>query len=66
LHVFGRTVEVKWEDETANQYPKEGDWCEVMSRLETYDEADLKYLRINLISLTVLEKRGAEYVRQRW
>ncbi|MDR0917772.1 MAG: hypothetical protein LBM93_00755 [Oscillospiraceae bacterium] len=59
-----RTVEVKREDETANQYPKEGDWCEVMGRLETYEENGVDYLRINLTSLTVLEKRGAEYVRQ--
>jgi predicted small secreted protein len=56
--------EVKWEDETANQYPKAGDWCEVMGRLQTYSESGVDYLRINLTSLTVLEKRGEEYVRQ--
>ncbi|MEL7609794.1 MAG: hypothetical protein AAGU74_09840 [Bacillota bacterium] len=52
--------EVKWDKE----YPKQGDWVEAVGALEEYEEDGYKYLRLALVSLTVLDTRGAEYVSQ--
>jgi uncharacterized membrane protein YcgQ (UPF0703/DUF1980 family) len=56
--------EIAWADGEKHEYPKQNEWCEVVGKLEIYEESGLKYLRINLISLTVLEKRGKETVTQ--
>jgi hypothetical protein len=56
--------EVVWPDDADKTYPKENDWCEVVGTLEQYDEDGQQYLRIALSSLTVKEKRGAEFVNQ--
>lgn len=53
--------EVYWEDETA-QWPNEDDWCEVTGVLEEYERNGLRFLRLRLTSLKVLDTRGAEYV----
>ena len=50
--------EVTWEGE----WPEEDDWCEAVGILEIYEINGLKYLRLVLSSLTVLEERGAEFV----
>jgi len=52
--------EVNWDKE----YPKQDDWVEVVGVLEEYGEDGEYYLRLALTSLTVLDKRGAEYVSQ--
>ena len=44
------------------EYPKKNDWVEAVGVLEEYEEGGVRYLRLNLLSLTVLEKRGKEYV----
>lgn len=44
------------------QWPGEDDWCEAVGVLEAYEENGMQYLRLSLISLTVKEERGAEYV----
>lgn len=53
--------EVYWEDEST-QYPNENDWCEVTGILEEYERNGLRFLRLRLTSLKVLETRGAEFV----
>jgi uncharacterized membrane protein YcgQ (UPF0703/DUF1980 family) len=45
-------------------YPAEDDWVEASGILKTYMEDDYPYLYIALSSLTVLDKRGAEFVSQ--
>jgi len=56
--------EVYWSDGSAREYPKESDWCEVVGILETYELLGTNVLRIRLQSLTVLDKRGKEFVSQ--
>jgi uncharacterized membrane protein YcgQ (UPF0703/DUF1980 family) len=59
--------EVAWVDgneQNAHEYPKQNEWCEVVGKLDIYEEGHIRYLRINLISLTVLEERGKETVTQ--
>jgi zinc transport system permease protein len=45
-------------------YPNTDEWVEAVGELKTYEENGLPYLYIALSSLTVLEKRGAEFVTQ--
>jgi uncharacterized membrane protein YcgQ (UPF0703/DUF1980 family) len=45
-------------------YPKEDDWVEAIGTLTTYEEEGYQSLYLVLSRLTVLEKRGAEFVRQ--
>ena len=52
--------EIVWNGE----HPNEDDWVEAIGVLEEYEEDGYKYLRLVLTSLTVLPKRGAEYVSQ--
>lgn len=54
--------EVAWEG--AGGYPDIDDWVEATGVLKTYDEDGYPYLYIALSSLTVLDKRGAEFVSQ--
>lgn len=54
--------EVKWDGDM--EYPKQDDWVEAVGVLEEYEENGDSYLRLDLISLKVLETRGAEYVSQ--
>lgn len=56
--------EVVWPEGSDKAYPKENEWCEVVGTLAAYDEDGQSYLHIILSSLTVLEKRGAEFVSQ--
>lgn len=46
------------------KYPAENEWVEAVGILELYEEDGISYLRLNLTSLTVLAKRGEEYVYQ--
>ena len=50
--------EVYWDGD----WPEEDAWCEVVGVLELYEINGLKYPRLVLSSLTVLEERGAEFV----
>lgn len=52
--------EVAW----TGEWPEEDDWCEVVGVLEVYEQNGMRYLRLDLDSLTVLEERGAEFVTQ--
>jgi len=52
--------EVAW----AGGWPQVDDWCEVVGVLEIYEHNGMRYLRVALDSLIVLEERGAEYVTQ--
>lgn len=50
--------EVTWN----NAYPQPNDWVEAVGVLEMYEENGWQYLRLQLLSLKVLEVRGAESV----
>jgi len=54
--------EIAWS--TEKPYPEADSWVEVVGVLKSYEEDQLKYLYLDLISLNVLEKRGAETVYQ--
>ena len=56
-------LEVMWEDRDKT-YPKEKDWVEAAGEFGEYETEGYSYFCIKLSSLTVLEKRGAEYVAQ--
>jgi uncharacterized membrane protein YcgQ (UPF0703/DUF1980 family) len=53
----------KWALED-NLYPNTDDWVEAIGVLKTYEEDGYPYLYIALSELTVLDKKGAEYVTQ--
>ena len=44
------------------EMPKEKDWIEVIGTLRTYEEDGNTYLTLDVTSLKVLDKRGAETV----
>lgn len=53
--------QVIWEGE----HPAEDDWVEAVGVLEEHEDEDgWRFLWLKLTSLTVLEKRGAEFVEQ--
>ncbi len=55
--------EVRWDDSVESpEYPEQNDWVKVVGVLEEYEDMGRKFLRLRLISLTVLEERGAEFV----
>jgi len=54
--------EVAWANEKS--YPVVDSWVEATGVLKYYEENTMKYLYLDLISLNVLEKRGAEMVYQ--
>jgi len=56
--------EVKWTPEQAEPFPTGYSWVEATGVLKEYEEGIYKYLYLDLSELTVLSKRGAEYVRQ--
>jgi uncharacterized membrane protein YcgQ (UPF0703/DUF1980 family) len=58
--------EVSWVNEKVNPYPVVDSWVEATGVLKSYEEDDgfMKYLYLDLISLNVLSKRGAEMVYQ--
>jgi len=57
--------EIKWDEGKEQPYPKVDSWIETTGVLKKY-EADgyADYLYLDLISLNVLKKRGAEIVTQ--
>ena len=55
--------EVKWSEENARPYPSAESWVEAAGELKVDDEVGI-YLYLELVSLTVLSKRGAENVVQ--
>jgi hypothetical protein len=58
--------EVMWDNTYTLKpdYPKEDDWVEAIGTLKTYEEDRNQGLYIALSQITILEKRGAELVRQ--
>jgi uncharacterized membrane protein YcgQ (UPF0703/DUF1980 family) len=55
--------EVIW-DQAEKIYPKNDDWVKASGTLATFDDEGYAMLYISLSALTVLEKRGAEFVSQ--
>jgi len=51
-------------DESVMDMPADDDWVEAIGTLEWYEEFGQRYLHLNLVSLTVLDTRGAEMVTQ--
>ena len=57
--------EVAWTGDIKRPYPAPDSWVEAMGVLDVYEEdGQIGYLYLNLSSLTVLSKRGAEFVSQ--
>jgi len=57
--------EVAWDKEKEKPYPGEDSWVEATGQLKTYEEDGYnEFLYLDLISLNVLNKRGAETVLQ--
>ncbi|WP_461246731.1 TIGR03943 family putative permease subunit [Treponema sp. R6D11] len=57
--------EIKWDESHAQPYPKIDSWIETTGILKQYEEDGYdQYLYLDLISLNVLNKRGAEMVYQ--
>ena len=57
--------EVAWAKEKAKPYPEIDSWVEATGVLKMYEENGYsEYLYLDLSSLNVLSKRGAEYVLQ--
>jgi uncharacterized membrane protein YcgQ (UPF0703/DUF1980 family) len=57
--------EVAWDKDKEKQYPGEDSWVEATGELKTYHEDDsMEFLYLDLVSLNVLDKRGAETVLQ--
>jgi uncharacterized membrane protein YcgQ (UPF0703/DUF1980 family) len=57
--------EVAWDKEKAKPYPEVDSWVEATGVLKSYkEEDDMEYLYLDLASLNVLSKRGAEMVYQ--
>jgi len=56
--------EVAWADEKTQGFPDAESWVEATGVLKTYEEDFYKYLYLDLSSLNVLNRRGAETVRQ--
>ncbi|MCL2066442.1 MAG: hypothetical protein FWG99_03140 [Treponema sp.] len=57
--------EVAWTGDIKQPYPAPDSWVEAMGVLDTYEEDGYSgYLYLDLSSLTVLNKRGAEFVSQ--
>ena len=57
-------LEVAWDEEKEDELPSDNDWVEVIGVVEEYEELGNIYLRLNILSLRVLSKRGAETVLQ--
>ena len=55
--------EVKWAKSQTEPNPAGNSWVEATGVLKQYMEGMSKYLYLELSALTVLDKRGAEYVR---
>jgi uncharacterized membrane protein YcgQ (UPF0703/DUF1980 family) len=56
--------EVKWDESSAKQYPAIESWVEATGILKMEEEGGAQYLFLDLSSLDVLKKRGAETVFQ--
>ncbi|MDR1795397.1 MAG: hypothetical protein LBR25_08390 [Erysipelotrichaceae bacterium] len=56
--------EVVWPEGAQPTWPQENDWVEVVGVLEQYEDNGQQYLRLRIVSLTVLDVRGLEFVVQ--
>jgi hypothetical protein len=55
---------VKWDEDRIKPYPVDDSWVEASGTLKTAEYGDYEYLYLDLSSLAVLSKRGAEVVLQ--
>jgi len=57
--------EIRWDKDRSQQYPEAESWVEATGVLKSYEEDGYtEYLYLDLSSLNVLRKRGAEVVLQ--
>jgi uncharacterized membrane protein YcgQ (UPF0703/DUF1980 family) len=56
--------EVLWDNTINRNYPNDNDWVEAVGILKSFDGDENNGIYIALSQLTVLQKRGAELVRQ--
>ena len=56
--------EIAWAKNRSGSYPQSNDWVEAIGMLKYYEEDYYQYLYLELSSLNVLDRRGAEYVSQ--
>ena len=57
--------EVAWAEEKAKPYPPDDSWVEAIGVLKMYEKDEfMQYVYLDLSSLTVLSRRGAEFVMQ--
>jgi uncharacterized membrane protein YcgQ (UPF0703/DUF1980 family) len=56
--------EVLWDNTINRNYPNDNDWVEAVGILKSFDGDENNGIYIALSQLTVLQKRGAEFVRQ--
>ena len=56
--------EVKWAAGSEQKYPADNSWVEAIGVLSEYENDAMQYLYLELSSLKVLQKRGAEFVKQ--
>jgi uncharacterized membrane protein YcgQ (UPF0703/DUF1980 family) len=56
--------EIAWDNGKAQSYPAVDSWVEATGVLKTYEEDFNQYLYLDLFSLNVLSRRGAEMVSQ--
>ncbi|MDR2404619.1 MAG: hypothetical protein LBD78_11395 [Spirochaetaceae bacterium] len=54
--------EVAWDPPFPADYPEIDDWIEAVGVLKTYDEDGYPYLYLSLVSLTIKDERGMEFV----
>jgi uncharacterized membrane protein YcgQ (UPF0703/DUF1980 family) len=56
--------EIAWMANRRITYPEKNSWVEAIGELKTYEDGYYEFLYLDLTSLNVLSKRGAEYVNQ--
>ncbi|MDR1950581.1 MAG: hypothetical protein LBQ38_14420, partial [Spirochaetaceae bacterium] len=58
--------EVAWDSpvQADKPYPNTDDWVEAVGVLQNYEEDGYPYLYLSLVSLTVKDERGEEFVAQ--
>jgi uncharacterized membrane protein YcgQ (UPF0703/DUF1980 family) len=56
--------EIAWDTDHKKPYPDVDSWVEATGVVRFYEEDFMEYLYLDLSSLTVLDKRGVEFVQQ--
>ena len=56
--------EVRWTGNQMQSYPEHDSWVDVLGVLRSYSDNNSTFLYLDLSSLTVLDRRGREFVNQ--